>query len=121
MNATIPPVPRLDIDQAYRNGAWRPKARHVIERQIVWAVLHNLAAEFPDGGFVVYDGGEYVRCVDPKAAMEAIFAVDDAVVRIGRQWVQLVLGNGEDVVADYGVNPKVESAINAAMAAVGLN
>lgn len=122
MTATIPPMPRLDIDQTYRDGGWRPNADQIIERQIAWALLNCLVAEFPDRGIVVYDGGEDVQCgADPKAAMEAIFAVDEAVIRMGRQWVLLVMGNGEDVVSDYGVNPKVEAAINAAMAAVGLD
>lgn len=120
MNAMIPPLPKLDIDQAYRDGGWRPKASHVIERQIAWALLHCLVAEFPDKPLAVYDGGETIKCADPKAAMEAIFAVDEAVIRLGAQWVLLVMGNGEDVVSDYGVNPKVESAVNAAMVAVGL-
>jgi hypothetical protein len=121
MTATIPPVPRLDIDQAYRDGGWRPNADHIIERQIAWALLHCLAAEFPGKPLTVYDGGETIKCADPKAAMEAIFAVGEAVVRLGGHWVLLVLGNGQDVVTDYGVNPKVEAAVNAAMVAVGLD
>jgi hypothetical protein len=128
MTTKIPPMPRLDIDQTYRSlkwpgilgVEWRPTADHIIERQIVWALLHCLIAEFPEAPLAVYDGGETIRCVDPTAAMEAIFAVDEAVIRLGRQWVCLVMGNGRDVVADYGVNPGVEAAVNAAMVAVGL-
>jgi hypothetical protein len=121
MTATIPPMPRLDIDQTYRDGGWRPNADHIIERQIVWALLHCLVAEIPDQQLAVYDGEETVKCEDPKAAMELVFNLDEAVIRLGKRWVLLVLGNGQDVVADYGVNPKVEAAVNAAMVAVGLD
>jgi hypothetical protein len=120
MNAvSIPPVPRLDVDR--QDIADRVlKASHIVERQIAWALLHHLAAEFPGVKVVVDDGGERIPCDSPKDAMEAIFAVDEAHIILGKSWVFLVLGNGEDVISDYGVNDAVERAVDAAMVSVGL-
>lgn len=94
----MPPKLQGDPDQGLRVEA-------KVERRIVWNLLVKLAA----AGFnatAVDDGGERVKCRDPLAAMEAVFAVDEAVLFVKRRGssehgVKLVLGNGEDVISDW--------------------
>ena len=119
---TVPPVPRLDIDEQFKARGWRPSARHLVERQIAWHLLHNLLERFPDESISIYDGDEDVPCGrDPVAAMELIFNLDESLVRIGgRNWVLLICGNGTDMVSDYGVNPTVEAAVDATSEQVGI-
>lgn len=64
----------------------------------------------------VYDGGEYVPVSTESEAIDAITAVDDAVLQVRRHatdlgsgyesgWVRFVLGNDPDeVICDYTVN-----------------
>lgn len=87
----------------------------------MWALLHNLEAALPHEDIIVDDGGDKTVCDTPKQAMELIFDVDDSYICIGRHWVFLVQGNGEDIVSDYTVDPKIEAAVDAAMQHVGLN
>ena len=117
---TIPPMPALEIDAHFRSTGWRPKADHLIERQIVWALLHTMTDTHPGRGIVVFDGEENVACGDAQAAMEIVFNLDTAWIRLGRSWVFLVMGNGIDIISDYGVNPATEAAVDAALAACGV-
>lgn len=80
-----------------------------IERRIVW----NLIAKLEAAGFEAHevdDGEEMTRCATALEAMEAIFAVDVATLfvrkgpRGAKRWIDLVLGNGEYVVSDYGIS-----------------
>ena len=121
MTPTIPEMPALEIDAHFRSTGWRPNADHLIERQIVWALLHAMAATHPDRTLLVFDGEENVACGDAQAAMEVIFNLDTAWLRMGRDWVMLIMGNGIDIISDYGVNPATEAAVEAAMAACGID
>ncbi len=111
---TIPHAPRLKSDAGHDLGATQ-----VIERQLAWALLHTLREEFPKAELSIDYGDEVVHPADIEAAMEDIFAVDECVIYIGRQWVLLICGNGEDFVSDYGVNEGVERAIRRAEQHVG--
>jgi hypothetical protein len=79
-----------------------------VERAVVYALGKHLEA----AGFlpVAVDDGETRTKVDSiKAAMELVFNLDEAHVFFRkphgrRHWVYLVLGNGEDVVSDYGLS-----------------
>ena len=121
MTTTIPAVPTLDVDSAAISRGWRPTAEHIVERQIVWALIHTMTEAHPGRSIVVYDGEENVSCGDPQAAMEVIFNLDEAGLRLGRAWVFLVLGNGVDVISDYGMTPATDAAVGAAMKATGLS
>lgn len=120
---TLPPVPKLQIDEQARSRGWRPSADHLVERQIAWHLLHNLLERFPDQTISIDDGEENTGCGrDPVAAMELIFNLDECTVRIGKSnWVLLVCGNGTDLVSDYGVNPVVEAAVDATDEQMGLS
>lgn len=88
-----------------------------IERRIAWNLIEQLGA----AGFAVvkvYDGGETVKCTDALAAMEAIFAVGIAFLfvkkpRHGERWIKLVLGNGEDMLSDWGYSEADRDGFNA--------
>jgi len=116
-------VPTLQCDEQAKSRGWKPDARHIIERQIVWNLLHRLIAMFPDDPLRVFDGEETTDCNrDPVAAMELIFDLDEATVKVGKgSWVLLIMGNGECVISDYGVNPNVEAAIDAVEKELGLS
>lgn len=115
-----PTLPELKVDAEARARGWRPTADHLVERQIVWALLHTMQTAHPHCSLVVFDGEENVACPDPAAAMEEIFNLDTAWIRMGRAWVMLVMGNGADVISDYGVSPATEAAVHAAEVACGV-
>lgn len=75
-----------------------------IERKIVAGYLRAVARV----GFRVlhvFDGDDRVKTRTRNDVMDAIFAVDEAwVVYQGGLWMRFVLGNGEDVLCDYGVS-----------------
>jgi hypothetical protein len=121
MNATIPAIPTLDVDTAHRSNGWKPNERNNTERKVVWALLHTMLEAHPGRSLAVFDGEETIRCETPRAAMEIIFNLDEATIRMGRSWVFLVIGNGMDIVSDYGLNPATESAVAAAMNFCGLD
>lgn len=104
MTDTIRQAPALKCDEdtvLHPNGT--------IERRIVW----NLLSKLWDAGFEVvsvHDGDEVTRCHENTAAMEAIFAVDDAYLfvrkrgtrgRAHNRFIKLVGGNVEDIISDY--------------------
>jgi hypothetical protein len=88
-----------------------------IERRIVW----NLIGQLEAAGFSVIavdDGDERVKCADAMAAMDAVFAVGVAHVfvkkpRHGERWIKLVVGNGEDIVSDWGFSEADRDGFNA--------
>jgi hypothetical protein len=119
---SIPPVPALAIDQQLR-GAGYALLRQQLERQIAWTLMHHLADEF-DGVTLDIDDGELVtRCKGDDRmlqAMELIFNLDTAVIRFGKAWVLLVVGNGTDIISDYGSNERTERAVDATTAQLDL-
>lgn len=113
-------APALDCDGGTRGDL------HVngkIERRIVWNLINALAA----AGFNVWavDDGDGVNKsvrLDARAAMEAIFAVDDAwlfVKKRGRgnseHGIKLVGGNGEEIISDWGYSTGDADGFNAFM------
>jgi CheY-like chemotaxis protein len=100
---TIIQPPALDIDAKLG----RPGAKGMLERRIVFNLLSLLKA----AGYSVtsvWDGEEEAPATDEKSAMETIFNLDEAIVRFksetgSKHWLYLVLGNGEDVLSDYGM------------------
>lgn len=90
-----------------------------LERKIVW----NLLAHLRRAGFepkAVYDGVDKTSVECAAAAMELVFNLDEArllVSKAGREhWLLLVLGNGVDLVADWGV-PRHSDGFDEAMCA----
>jgi hypothetical protein len=117
---SIPPVPALAIDKYFRDAGYGPlSADQRIERQIAWTLLHNLASEFK--GVELRVDGEACKGDDRMLqAMELIFNLDEAVIRFGNPWVLLIVGNGKDIISDYGVNARTERAIDATTAQLDL-
>ena len=112
---TIPPCPRLKSD-----GDRFLEAGPVIERHLAWALLHTMRAAFPDTPMVIdYLGDERVSVTDMEEGMEAIFAVDESLVRCGRAYVLVICGNEQDFISDYTLRPGVEEAVQSAERHVG--
>lgn len=100
-------APALDGDDQREIALWTRNEREI---------LANLIAHLNRHGFIVekvYDGGEDVHCLDDmKAALEAIFAVDESAIWFRgasgpkRYCVTVILGNGNDgldVISDHSV------------------
>ena len=123
-------TPRLDHDASMLerfNTVVGTNGR--IERRIV----ANLIAHMQANGFVVhsvYDGEEetlikYLKNGDAiKAAMEIIFNLSECSLRISRadqieKWhgIWIILGNGEDCIADWNYFADDRDGFNAAMEA----
>lgn len=125
-NTINPPIvkqaPALTVDAGHTlilNGK--------IERRIVW----NLLSQLWDAGFeivAVHDGDEKTSCKNAEhpamAAMEAVFAVDEATLIVTSKkrgskprWVKLVGGNGEDIISDWGFGEGDPDGFNAFMEA----
>ena len=65
-----------------------------------------------------YSCPEIQRCATPIAAMEAVFAVGIAYLfvkkpRHGERWIKLVLGNGEEMISDWGFSEADRDGFNA--------
>lgn len=122
---TIIQAPKLTID-----GDRTLHSQGIIERRIVW----NLIAKLKAAGFTavaVYDGEEYTAATDAQAAMELIFNLDEASLRVIRSvdaeayaadpdsvnehGILLVLGNGEDIISDWNYSADDADGFNAAM------
>jgi hypothetical protein len=74
-----------------------------IERKIVSTLIGRMLDAVPEKPIRVWDGDSLHDCGrDRDAVVAIVFGLDEAVVRIGREWVYIVLGNGEDVIADCG-------------------
>lgn len=116
-------VPALDHDamMASRFGT-QVSVRGRMERRIV----ANLIAHLERAGFAplaVYDGEDYTKVADAKAAMELIFDLDEASLRITRPGTEiehgilLVLGEGEDIICDWNYTEGDPDGFNAAVEA----
>ncbi|WP_454727908.1 MULTISPECIES: hypothetical protein [Cupriavidus] len=114
-------VPKLQHDamMASRFGT-RVSADGRIERRVV----ANLLAHLERAGFAplaVYDGDDYTKVSDAVAAMELIFNLDEASLRITRpgttieHGILLVLGNGEDIISDWNFTRGDPDGFSAAM------
>lgn len=119
MNIIQPPV--LEIDMRCKrkispNGA--------LERRIVWNLIAFLEArDFRVYG--IWDGEEFVETSDAKTAMEYIFNLDEASLRVvsrsvksvKNDWhgIYLVLGNGEDIISDWNYFKDDRDGFNAVM------
>ena len=113
---TVPPLPRLPGDAGIRL-----QAGPLVARQLAWALLHCLQAEFPDRKLQIDDGDGSGQPVDDMvAAMDVIFNVSACHVRCGKQWVFLVASNGDCLISDYGVNEQVERAVRSAEEIAGI-
>ena len=107
--------PALDIDKILHKPDGRPHANGVLERRIVW----NLIAQVEAAGFPI----RYVEDEDEvtgrkevktaKEAMELIFNLDEVHIYFQKgkvtHWVFLVLGNGTDIVSDFGMPRKPDA------------
>lgn len=113
MQVLNPPVLDIDVRIAKIRGLDRPDltAVGVLDRRVVWNLLHHLEA----AGYVAFsvDNGDDAEAVNShKEAMEIIFNLDDAAVFFRpvsvaagdagrRRWIRLVMGNsGWDVICD---------------------
>lgn len=112
-------APVLDTDKTLKDITGKDlPARCYLER----AVVANLIAHLQAAGFQptgVNDGGdERIKTPDLKSAMEAIFAVDDSRLYVKREGdakghtIVLVLGNGEDCIADHSMGPGFDEAMD---------
>jgi hypothetical protein len=96
--------PRLNIDNLLYGDQPVP-ARNALERKVVW----NLLTYLQTAGFhvqAVNDGENIDKVATPQEAMELVFNLDDCVVYMhkpgyGSHGVQIVLGNGVDVISDH--------------------
>lgn len=87
-----------------------------IERSIVRKLIRNLGKV----GYKpckVWDGGEYINTPTIKAAMDAVFAVDEATLHFkpptgkwGSHGVLLIGGNGEDIASDWHCQDEIFNA-----------
>lgn len=111
-------VPALGIDKLlFASRTMEP--RHKLERRIVW----NLCKHMQANGWTparVFDGEEHTTVCSAKAAMELIFNLDDARLTFcdgkgHRHAVVLVLGNGIDIVSDWGYSTGDPDGFDAAM------
>lgn len=116
--------PALDIDaevaRVKKSVMAKLTAQQVLERRIAWNLLGHLFREGFDVTGVASSGEDAEPAKDAKAAMELIFNLDEAVVyfknRQGKtRYVLLVLGNGEDLISDWGVPADPSDGFNHAM------
>lgn len=117
-----PPVLDIDVECERRFG-WGVQAQGKLERRIVWNMFAYLLAR----GWApvsVWDGEERHPVADAKAAMELVFDLDEATVCFMHKptdsnetthSVVLVLGNGVDVISDYGYSDGDADGFRAAM------
>lgn len=119
--ATInaPGYPKLEIDKIlYKERDGIPYPEGKLERRIV----SNLIAHLESRGFKVFetwDREEANKVSTAKEAMEFVFNLDEVFLhfksKAGKmRYVYLVLGNGIDIVSDWGI-PKEIDGFDAAM------
>ncbi|ARV77156.1 hypothetical protein SKUL_57 [Pseudomonas phage Skulduggery] len=113
-------IPALKIDKLLHRGE-RLDGRSKVERRIAW----NLMLWLQHKGFTVVnidDGEEDTAVNNPLDAMELIFNLDEVRLEVasntgGRHTILLVLGNGVDMIADYGYSSGDPDGFDAAMQA----
>ena len=99
----LPVPPKLKInDVLYRDHDMPVHVR--LEQRIVWNLFLALKAKGfqPDK---VFDGDEIIKTPTWKAAIEALFNLDDAHLYLKKGthqfWIFFVFGNEIDVISDY--------------------
>lgn len=114
MKPTAITAPALDIDKIlYKSRDGKPYAGGVLERRIVANLIHHMQAN----GFrvhSVFDGEEHTKFGPEqpsetalKGAMELVFNLDEVSLRFisddspNEHGVWLILGNGQDIIADW--------------------
>lgn len=124
------PVPLLDQDARMAEICKRPNVLEhwqAMERRIVWELSNYLQSK----GFTihaVFDGDDYTKVNnDIKAAMELIFNLDEASLRIthpdypdSEHGVLFIMGNGNggrDLIADWNYETDDRDGFDAAMEA----
>lgn len=118
-------VPELDIDKRILREPLQLTPRHKIERRVVWNLCDHLhRAGFDIRG--VYDGEEYTKVSTAKDAMELIFDLDEASLRVAKSGyaehgILLVMGNGEDILSDWNFFRDDRDGFCAAMNAFAAN
>lgn len=117
MEILHPPALKIDKVLYGKDNNGRPHPEGVLERRIVW----NLFAHLKAAGFdvvVVYDGENEEKVSDAAEAMEFIFNLDEAHVHFRKDgrahWLFLVLGNGIDILSDWGI-PKTSTGFDEAL------
>jgi hypothetical protein len=114
--------PALDIELWHSGAAPLPlREHHALECRIVWQLLQHLQAS----GFEllgIFDGEVTRRCDTHKGAMELLFTLDSAWLRVrkdgGRRGhnIPLVPGRGEGIIGDHWVAPGDPDRFAACMA-----
>lgn len=79
----------------------------VQEASIVFGMIEAMvAAGYPLAG--AHDGEEYQETDDPIKALQSVFSVGTSHIYFrnkdtgARHWVMLIVGNGPDIISDYG-------------------
>lgn len=113
-------VPELDHDaMMLQRFGHKVSPNGRLERRIVANLFaHMLAAGWRP--YAVDDGEEVTKVADAKAAMELIFDLDEVRVVFAnaegaKHTVLLVLGNGIDIITDWGFSEGDADGFNAAM------
>jgi hypothetical protein len=126
VKTVAPQFTGIYLSKSDRNhfNAKRPMPAHCkVERRIVWNLLKHLNANgwLPH---VVFDGEDQVPATTPEAAMDAIFSVDDSTLILInandsklRHGVQLIGGNGVDIISDYNYSADGSDNFEAVMEA----
>jgi hypothetical protein len=99
-------VPALNINKVLYKD--RPiSTERKLEQLIVWRLMEHMAT-YGWLPYNVWDGDEYVEVSSAKGAMEVIFNLDEARLILKsdthqtEHGVVLVLGNGFDIISDWG-------------------
>lgn len=118
MTTTILQPPPLKIDELLCAGGRKLTPNNRLERRIVWNLLAHLSAK----GFrpvSVGNGDDDTSAPTPEEVMELVFDLDEATVFLfsgtcDYRWFKLVMGNGVDMVSDWGI-PHTPDGFDAAM------
>jgi len=114
MKDQVSTVPTLELDRTMLEKYGR---RVSVDGRLERRIVCNLVAHLGRAGYVpfcVYDGEEHVPASDVQGVMELVFNLAEAAVWFMdkvtgyRHYVLLVVGNGIDIVADYGMSPTLD-------------
>lgn len=108
--------PALDINETLYGNGPVPTERQ-LEQRIVWNLIKHLGEK----GFepaAVYDGDDWTKVDDGKAAMELIFNLDEAWLKFrgvsNEHSVFFVMGNGAEIISDWNYSEGDPDGFNAA-------
>lgn len=109
LNQSMPDVPTNAAGTPLVGfGHERMGPRGALERRIVYGLLKHLHAA--GEGIPAVDDGEVTIAYDTmREVLEAVFAVDDCVLRYPSGVVQIILGNGIDCISDWSVRLPVDA------------